>query len=65
MTGRRRSVPQSIRPFYLAIYLAFLFLMNRLAFGQGLPLTTARGCNSYSGDDSTSLHPHRGAWSLL
>jgi hypothetical protein len=49
MTGQQRSVPQSVRLLYLALYLAFLFTMNRLAFGQWLPLTTEKGLWFYSG----------------
>ncbi|MFH1739538.1 MAG: DUF87 domain-containing protein [bacterium] len=49
MTGQQRSVPQSVRLLYLALYLAFLFVMNRLAFGQWLPLTTSKGLWFYSG----------------
>ncbi|MCG2659495.1 MAG: hypothetical protein L6437_04520 [Kiritimatiellae bacterium] len=43
MTGQQRSVLQSVRLLYLALCLAFLFVMNRLAFGQWLPLTTSQG----------------------
>lgn len=49
MTGRQRSVPQSLRLLYLGLYLAFLFSMNRMAFGQWLPLTTEKGLWFYSG----------------
>lgn len=49
MTRHQRSVSQPVRLLYLAIYLSFLFLMNRLAFDQWLPLTTAKGLWFYSG----------------
>ncbi len=49
MTGQQRGVPQSVRLLYLALYLAILFVMNRLAFGQWLPLATERGLWFYSG----------------
>lgn len=49
MTGQQRSAPQSVRLLYLTLYLAFLFAINRLAFGQWLPLTTAKGLWFYSG----------------
>jgi len=41
MTGRQRNDPQSVHLLYLATNRAFLFLVNRRAFGQWLPLTSA------------------------
>lgn len=49
MTGKQKDVSQPVRLLYLVIYLAFIFLMNRLAFGQWLPLTTPKGLWFYSG----------------
>lgn len=49
MTGQQKNVPQSVRLLYLVLYLAFLFAMNRLAFGQWLPLPTSKGLWFYSG----------------
>jgi hypothetical protein len=49
MMGKQKDVSQPIRLLYLVIYLAFLFLMNRLAFGQWLPLTDSKGLWFYSG----------------
>jgi len=46
---RQKDVSQPVRLLYLVLYLAFLFLMNRLAFGQWLPLTTSKGLWFYSG----------------
>ena len=48
MTGQQRSIPQSVCLLYLALYLAFLFVINRMAFGQWLPLTTSKGLRFYS-----------------
>ena len=49
MTGRHNNVSQAVRLSYLAGYLAFLFVINRLAFGQWVPLTTSKGLWFYSG----------------
>jgi hypothetical protein len=49
MIERHKEVSQPIRLLYLFIYLSFLFVMNRLAFGQWLPLTTPKGLWFYSG----------------
>ena len=49
MMAQGRCVPQSVRLLYLGVYLAFLFAMNRMAFGQWLPLTTEKGLWFYSG----------------
>jgi hypothetical protein len=49
MIERHKEVSQPIRLLYLLIYLSFLFVMNRLAFGQLLPLTTPKGLWFYSG----------------
>ncbi len=49
MMRRQKDTSQPVRLFYLVLYLAFLFLMNRLAFGQWLPLTTSKGLWFYSG----------------
>ncbi|KAF0108493.1 MAG: hypothetical protein FD146_1067 [Anaerolineaceae bacterium] len=49
MMRRQKDVSQTVRLFYLVLYLAFLFLMNQLAFGQLLPLTTSKGLWFYSG----------------
>lgn len=49
MTERQKNVSQSIRFLYLVLYLAFLFWINQLAFGQLLPLTTSKGLWFYSG----------------
>jgi len=46
---RQKDVSQLVRLFYLVLYLAFLFLMNRLAFGQWSPLATSKGLWFYSG----------------
>jgi len=42
MIGQRRNVPQSVRLLYLVFYPALLFVMTRMAFDQGLPLTVPR-----------------------
>jgi hypothetical protein len=55
MTGQQRSVPQSVRVLYLALYLVFLFAMNRLATGRWLPLTTSKGLWFYSGAAAVTL----------
>lgn len=57
MTDKQKSVPQSVRLVYLAFYLVFLFVMNRLAFGQWLPLTTSKGLWFYSGAAALILGP--------
>jgi len=49
MIERHKEVSQPIRLLYLFIYLSFLFVINRLAFGQWLPLTTPKGLWFYSG----------------
>lgn len=49
MTGRQKDVTQPVRLLYLILYLTFLFLMNWMAFGQWLPLTTSKGLWFYSG----------------
>lgn len=43
------SQSQPVRLLYLLLYLAFLFLINRLAFDQWLPLTTSKGLWFYAG----------------
>ncbi|MBC6947221.1 hypothetical protein DWB58_04685 [candidate division KSB1 bacterium] len=51
MNRRQKNISQSqpVRLLYLLLYLAFLFLINRLAFDQWLPLTTSKGLWFYSG----------------
>jgi hypothetical protein len=49
MIGTQKDVSQPIRLLYLVLYLAFLLLMNRLAFGQWLPLPTSNGLWFYTG----------------
>lgn len=49
MIGRQKDVSQPVRLLYLILYLTFLFLMNWMAFGQWLPLTTSKGLWFYSG----------------
>ncbi|MDY0149381.1 MAG: DUF87 domain-containing protein [Kiritimatiellia bacterium] len=49
MKTKHQDVPQSIRLLYVLIYLIFLFLVNRLAFGQWLPLTSEKGLWFYAG----------------
>jgi hypothetical protein len=49
MMERQKNVSQPVRLLYLVLYLAFLFLMNRLAFDQWLPLTNSKGLWFYSG----------------
>ena len=49
MMERQKNVSQPVRLLYLVLYLAFLFLMNRLAFGQWLPFSTSKGLWFYSG----------------
>jgi hypothetical protein len=49
MTGRHNSVSQAVRLSYLIGYLAFLFVINRFAFGQWVPPTTSKGLWFYSG----------------
>jgi hypothetical protein len=46
---KQKDVSQPVRLLYLVIYLVFLFGMNRLAFGQWLPLTDSKGLWFYSG----------------
>jgi len=49
MMGRQKDASQPVRLLYLVLYLAFLFLMNQLAFGQWLPFSTSKGLWFYSG----------------
>ena len=44
-----RHTSQPVRLLYLVLYLLFLITINRLAFGQWLPLTTAKGLWFYCG----------------
>lgn len=55
MIGRQKEVPQAIRLLYLLLYLAFLILINRLAFDQWFPLTTPKGLWFYSGTGALIL----------
>lgn len=49
MTKQPKHVSQPIRLVYLILYLAFLFLINFLAFDQLMPLTTSKGLWFYAG----------------
>jgi len=40
MMPHGRNVSQAVRLFYLALYMFFLFVMNRLAFGQWVRIPT-------------------------
>jgi uncharacterized protein len=55
MITRQKDVSQSIRLLYLVVYLAFLFLINQLAFNQLLPLTNSKGLWFYSGASALIL----------
>ncbi len=49
MIAQEKNFSQTIRLLYLALYLFFLVIMNRFAFGQWLPITTSKGLWFYSG----------------
>ena len=49
MTQKSKSVSQPIRFLYLVVYLGFIFLINRLAFDQWIPLTTPKGLWFFTG----------------
>jgi uncharacterized membrane protein YhhN len=43
MTPHGRNASQAISLLCLALYLLFLFVMNRLAFGRWVPMPTEKG----------------------
>ena len=49
MTPKPKSVSQPIRFLYLIVYLGFLFMINRIAFDQWMPLTTPKGLWFFTG----------------
>ena len=49
MKEYKQNFSQSVRLLFLVLYLAFLFLMNRIGFGQWLPMTNSKGLWFYSG----------------
>src|SRR5450830_692874 len=49
MKERPSSFSQPVRLLFLVVYLAFLLTMNRLGFGQWLPLANPKGLWFYSG----------------
>ncbi|MCJ7481996.1 MAG: DUF87 domain-containing protein [Thermodesulfovibrionales bacterium] len=49
MKEYKQCFSQPVRLLFLVLYMLFLFVMNRIGFGQWLPLTSSKGLWFYSG----------------